>query len=265
MPDDVQLVTPTPVVPPPVIEPVAEPSPEPVATEPAGEPIAVAPEPVPPKRTPWWQTRIDQLTREKHDERRRADAAASALQTALEHAQAVPEPTEPASTTTPPAPAPTPQGLSDAEINRRAEALANQRALQRSFDDACNRVADAGKSEYPDWSETLTTLGQMGGVPNAALEAITEAKDGHKLMDHLAKNPDEAMRIFALPPIRQAVEIARLETSLLAPKARAISATPPPAKPLGGAQRITADLRDDEPMADWAKKRIDQLRAKGRL
>lgn len=174
-------------------------------------------EPQQPKND-WVQRRIDQLTREKHEERRQREAAEARLREL--------QPSATAPTTSAPSNPSTPD-----QIREEARRL----VAQDKFNDACNRVFDAGKTEFgADWDSSLRTFQLLGGAPQEFLEAITSMDDGHKVLQHLGQNPEVAERVLSLPPLRMALELARLETTAAQAKPAPVSQAPAPITPVGG-------------------------------
>lgn len=161
----------------------------------------------------WVQRRIDQLTREKHEAIRRADEAETRAR--QNDAQTIE----------------TPAGHVPRQEIERAAA---QMLKQRDFDSACNRVFEAGKAEFPDFDASLKTFQMLGGVPAEFLEAVTSLDHGHKVISHLGANPEAAERILSLPPLKMALELARLEASLGQSKPKPVSQVPAPITPVGG-------------------------------
>ncbi|WP_321842673.1 hypothetical protein [Burkholderia cepacia] len=161
----------------------------------------------------WVQRRIDQLTREKHEEKRQREA----LEARLRELQ-------PDATTT------TAQPMTADQIRAEAARL----VAQEKFDAACNKVFDAGKTEFPDWDTSLRTFQMLGGASQDFLEAVTSMNAGHKVLHHLGQNPEEAERLLSLPPLRMALELARLETTVGQAKPAPVSKAPAPISPVGG-------------------------------
>lgn len=83
--------------------------------------------------------------------------------------------------------------------------------------------------DYRDlvYSETVSISKDMA-------EIIADSHDGPALAYHLARNPDKAREIAALPPLQAARELGRIEATLTAaaapppPRPRPTSAPPPP-------------------------------------
>lgn len=187
-----------------------------VSAEPGAEQTAAAVEPTAqdkPKND-WVQRRIDQLTREKHEEKRQREALEAQLRQYQQPA------TDQSSAANPPV----------QDVYKAAEQLVKQ----REFDSACNKVFEAGKTEFPDWDSSLKTFGMLGGASPEFLEAITSMDAGHKVLHHLGQNPEDAERLLSLPPLRMALELARLESTVKQTKAAPVSNAPAPITPVGG-------------------------------
>lgn len=186
-----------------------------VSTEPGAEQTAAAVEPAAQEKpkNDWVQRRIDQLTREKHEALRRAnDAEARANQGQQNGEQSQAKP------------------MTRDEIRAEAKLMLQQ----EKFDDACNKVFDAGKTEFPDWDSSLRTFQMLGGASPDFLEAVTAMDAGHKVLHHLGQNPEVAERLLSLPPLRMAYELARLETTVGHTKPKPVSNAPAPINPIGG-------------------------------
>lgn len=187
-----------------------------------------------PKRRPWFQERIDQLTREKYEERRQRESVEARLADTL----ADPE-----------------KARANPSVNIEAEV--NARLAARQFDDKCNEVYSSGKSEYNDFDTTLQNFTMLGGLPQPLLEAVTQLPDAHKVLYALGQNMDETARILSLAPIPMAMALARLSASPT--KARPVSNAPPPIKPITGSSRSVSDPEDMN-TEEWMKWRETQLK-----
>ena len=188
-----------------------------VQTPPATE---IAPEP---KQTPWFQRRIDELTREKHDERRRAEALESQLRTIQQ-----PQPQATA-----------PNGYVPAsEVGR----LATEQVAQQRFVEACNAVADLGATKYPEFGTAVQNYALIGGVKPEFLQAIASLpqEDGARVYYELGTNPDAAIRIMAMSPVQMALEVAKMAHAPI--KTAPVSRVPAPIEPItGGNTRSDAE------------------------
>jgi hypothetical protein len=167
-------------------------------------------------KSDWVQRRIDQLTREKHEERRQREALEAQLrqyQQPAETSQQTPQ-----------------RQMSADEVRAEAKRLIQE----EKFNEACNRVFDAGKTEFPDWDSSLRTFQMLGGASPEFLEAVTAMDAGHKVLHHLGQNPETAERLLSLPPLRMALELARLESTVGQAKPKPVSQAPDPITPIGG-------------------------------
>lgn len=257
------------------------------ATEPETEPSASD---APPKAK-GVQKRLDELTRQREDEKRRAEAAEARLdrvlatlerQAGIQKAQ----PGEAAPEEDPEPQRPSrhaiadPQAYEDALLDyaeqraqwiarkevRTATAEAEQRLNQSAAEQeqqaahaAYRARVDEAKAKIADFDEVAHSPDVQVSIPMAA--AILQSENGPLLQYHLGKNPQEAQRIRALAPPLQLLELGKLEARLTAPPAPkpAVSAAPAPIKPLTGAQ-APQKSPEDMSMDEYAAYRRAQLR-----
>jgi hypothetical protein len=188
-----------------------------VSTEPGAEQSTQAAE-QPQQEKPksdWVQRRIDQLTREKHEEKRQREALEAQLRQLQPQTEHQPG-----------------QQMTPDQIRAEAKRLIQQ----EKFDEACNSVFDAGKKEFSaDWDSSLRTFKMLGGAPAEFLEAVTAMDNGHKVLHALGQDPEAAERVLSLPPLRMALELARLEAKVAqATPPKQVSKAPAPITPVGG-------------------------------
>lgn len=195
------------------------------------------------KKPKWAERRINQLTAEKHEERRQKEAALALLaeqnKSAGEESQNKP--------------------LTQADITALAKQEAAKMLQQQSFNQACDAAYYAGNKEYTDFNEKVGTLSALGALTPQFLSVVTESENSHKVLYHLGANPEEAERILSLPLTKQARELAKIETNLSKPAtpAKPISNAPDPITPVGGnsagsGSKDPANMSDEEYMA-WRK------------
>lgn len=171
---------------------------------------------------------------------------------------------------------PTDKLLTRAEFDAAVSERAVQVAQQQAFNADCNRVADLGAKEFgADFQPTLATLwnatdaldakGNMTLRAVAMLEAAMETDKPHAVLYHLGQNPDEAIRIAALPSdAKRGAALAKLAATLDAPREPpAQSKTPDPIRPLnrGGGN---PEPRPDGTQDDYTKWYEKQKKAIGR-
>lgn len=202
-----------------------------------------------PKKTPWFQRRIDELTREKHEERRQREALEARLRAAAQPQQQQQQPNAP-------------QGyVPEAEVQR----LVRETAQAAEFNRACNEIYEAGTEKHGrDFDNAVQQINQVGDPAKVAslLESITDLgkSEGAEVLLKLGKDPDEAARILDLPPRKQAIAIAKLALRPVAaiPVSRA---TPPitPVSTVSVRSDAEPDANDTKAWAAWfAKKRASR-------
>lgn len=192
------------------------------------------------KRTPWFQTRIDELTRARHEERRRADEA---QQQALRYQQQLAQYQQPGSQ-----PDDEFDPSSQVDIRTLAQQEATRMLAEQRFTEQCNKVYSDGKSAFPDFDQSVANL-QMLGVSRELLELATSSDAGAKLLHHLGTDLDETARLLTLPPVQMARELTRLEFKLAqAPAPKPVSKAPAPIAPIGSA--TSTDVGDTSRMSD---------------
>jgi hypothetical protein len=183
----------------------------------------------------WAQVRIDQITKERWEEKRRADLAeaeASDLRAKLYPQQGQ-------------TPAQNSQAFNEAIINEKAERIATQRVQENEFNAACNRTYNAGKQELgEEFDKAIQGFNMFGGLGQHPdlVRAANSIPDGHKVLAHLGANLDEAARIINLPPVQLGIEIAKLSAQN---KANVISQAPSPNRPINGGSVNSAPGPDD--------------------
>lgn len=202
------------------------------------------------KRTPWFQTRIDELTRARHDERRRADEA---QQQALRYQQQL------AALQQGYQPDQQPQHQAqEVDVRTLAQQEAARMVADQRFNEQCNRIYDQGTKEFQDFPTAVANL-QMLGVSREFLELATSSDAGAKLLHHLGTDLDETARLLTLPPVQMARELTRLEFKLAQPAApKPVSKAPAPISPLGSSSSTDVDptrMSDSEWFAHRQKNR----------
>jgi len=184
----------------------------------------------PVQKDPWYNRRIGQLTREKHDERRAKQALEE--ENRQLKARLAPASDDDSATTTQQQPAQQqPTGDMDQQVTQRAQQIVQQ----QEFTKRCNEVYQQGSSDErtPGFQAAIGNFDMLGGLVShpALLELSLNMDDGHLVLHHLGNNLDEAQRILSLPPARQAVELTKLSLNLAKPVNKT-SQAPTPGKPI---------------------------------
>jgi type IV secretory pathway VirB10-like protein len=251
--------------------PIAESSPAPEAT-PEQENVD-APEP---KKVNKVQERINQLTREKYEARQEA-AALEARIKELESNKPV--------TKEPEVVAPKEDDFEDYSQYQQANAkfvaetasnaayeriAAENQERERTRQEAARQeelqskkaAFDANlaekKGNFEDF-EDVAYGHQFMSIEMA--ERLFEMSKGPEVAYHLGSNLDVAEKIFALPPIQQAIELTKLEFQVEALNPKMVSGAPDPITPLGSSEKVSKD-EDDMTDDEWLAARYAQINAR---
>jgi hypothetical protein len=177
------------------------------------------------------QERIDEVTRARREAERQAeDARREAEFWRQQVTRTAPQPQqEPQAEAGEPDPNTYEHGELDARFIRDHATYHAKKAFreeqaqleaQRQTQTAVQTFAQRLTEQYPDGEpEGVTNLRRLPTLSQVVQETIFDSEVGPKLADHLGKNPGELARISALPPIKQARELVKLEQKLASPPA----------------------------------------------
>ena len=221
--------------------------------EEAVEPIEAQPEPTEtpapeaekPKQKPWFQTRIDELTRQKHEAAREAKEAKDRLALIEGQQEASESPPKPVFT--------------EAAFNEAVKAEARRVAAFEAQQARTTSWVQAGEKEFgkDGFTERCNMVAAMGAGENPDFMAIVTdpdiLPDGYRVIDALAAQPEEAQRILSLPPIKMAAALTRLHTASK-PVEKPISAAPKPIPTTGGTAKSSGPKETDDIKA-WMAER----------
>lgn len=163
------------------------------------------------------------------------------------------------------------KALNPAEIDQLVNERAHQLKETESFNKTCNDIYSKGEEVFAaSFKEAVESLNMLGALidennrPTPLLSVVTELKDAHKVLHHLAQNPEETQRIINLSPIKQALELTEIQGRLNAPsKAKPLSQAPDPIKPISSVSKGSPDLEKVD-MKDYVAGRRKQREALGR-
>lgn len=156
------------------------------------------------------------------------------------------------------------KNLTAEDIRKQARAEIEAEAATKAFNQRADEVYQAGVNAFPDFKESIGEL-QMIGVLSPErpefLAAVMETDSPEKVLNHLGQDVDEAARLAKLPPIKQAVELAKLAVKLNTPAPKPpkpVSRAPEPIAPITGTtQRNFDPLNEDDARqmtdAEWAE------------
>ena len=200
-------------------------------------------EPEGPKRKPWWEERIDRLTREKNDLKRELQGRSE---------------TKPAEGET------APRTYTEDEVREMVAKAATSKAGEDALLKACNDLFDKGVEAHKDGflkarDSLMKAMGeQLVGRPDF-LEALTELPNGHEVYYHLGNDLDHAAELMALSPARMAVKLSQISADLAKPRGKPVSAAPAPITPVRGGAKTELDITDpDLDMAEFVRRRNAQ-------
>lgn len=193
------------------------------------------PEEAKPQKTPWYNRRIA----EEAERRRRAEQELAQIRARYEQGEP---------------PAPEAQPDIDRLVEMRARQLAEQQALQQR----AQNVYQAGKQEYQDYDQAVSTLSSaMGDAVQRPefLETVFDLPNGHAVIHHLGTDLDAANEILSLPPLKMARKLEKLAETLSStskPSPRAATPAPEPIRPVGASTTPGKDQSKWGP-AEWDK------------
>ena len=122
----------------------------------------------------------------------------------------------------------------EALAEKKAEELVRQRDQNKqavTIETTFRDKEDDAREKYADYEKVAYTA----PISDLMAEVIKASDIGPDLAYHLGKNPEEAERISALPPLLQAKEIGKLEVKIMNQPAEKVKASnaPAPIKPIG--------------------------------
>lgn len=169
-----------------------------------------------PKRKHWAHERIDELTRQRREAERQAEYwEARAKQTvdydSLDYEESIAERVR--------------------KANRQEQLETAQATAAQLAGEAFGYREAEARERYTDY-DAVTRNPNVAITPDMA-EVIRDSDVGPEIAYHLGKNPQEAMRLAQLSPMRRAVEMGKLEARLTAPKPVA-KQPPAPLQPVTG-------------------------------
>jgi hypothetical protein len=248
-------------------------------TEETGEDAAA--EPPKPKGV---QKRIDELVKQREDERRRAERLEGMLEQILIKQQAKEEPpAEPKIQPTRPRPVrPSLEkyDYDEAKYNQALDAydeqLVDWKWEQRQTEENRKKQQTAVQEKQHQVLQGIEGLKQRGAekypdflnvayVPQNFVDVFIGSETGADVAYYLGKNPAEIQRLAGLPPNMALVELGRIESKLTAPPPKTPTKAPPPVNPVGSSATAGAEpdpAKDPDGWRRWEQARVRKL---GRL
>jgi DNA repair exonuclease SbcCD ATPase subunit len=151
------------------------------------------------------------------------------------------------------------------EIERRADAKATQKQIEREFEASVNRIAKEAEKIDPAYKDKVAAMSEdynNGMIPGAMIDILDNLPNhGGDVLMYLTKNEDEYEEIHALSPAKMALRLKDISDKIKKPIKQA-SKVPAPNDPLKGKGNSPEVLRDDMPMEDFARIRAQQVEAR---
>ena len=226
---------------------------------PAPEPLAESAVPPPASAEDWREVRLRQQSariKKLEEDLKRAKVAEGA----------------------PPAPAgdPPPAASPTTDFDQRVRAATAAQVAQIEFNRKCNEAAVEGRKVFPETFDRniaallkLVDANDPPAVKNYTnfVEVAIDTGKGPELLNRLGGDLNEAMRLLALSPTRQAVELTKL--ALAEGQVAAPSAAPKPITTVGDSGRshdpidpTDSTKADRLSKVEWFRRREEQIKAR---
>lgn len=225
------------------------------------------------------QKRINELTKERYEERRRADRLEQMLESIIPRLQQPEPPPAQRDPLAKPDPNEFPAGRYDPDylealtdykvaIRLDQQTKAQQQAqAQREFAER-QKTLTQKEAEYAaqhkDYAESRVFVLQTPEIANhpGIGYAVTQSDNPAALIHYLGSHADEALQIAALEPMAAAMRISRIEAELSAKPARqrASSNAPDPIKPVGTGGAVVGASAKARTMEEYAALRAKELK-----
>lgn len=132
--------------------------------------------------------------------------------------------------------------LTDWKVSKADEArtsAAIQHFEQTSRQAAWSEKVEAASHTIPDYQDVVGS----SEIPIAShvADALMDSDKGPELAYHMARNPEFADRLNRMSPLKAALELGRLETTLTASPVRSASRAPAPANPIRPSTTLASD------------------------
>lgn len=233
------------------------------AADPTIDPAPAAADKPDARQTPWYMKRIGEQTGKLTEAQTRIQTQAAEIDAlkrafaALSPGQSAPAVATPA-TPVPAAPAP------NQDFEARVAAETVRRAAIQAFNERCDKSFEDGQAAHADFKEAVDTLNAAGAMSSELIEAALETGVAHEVLYRLGKDPDQAVKLSKMSPVKLAMEIGKLAGEVQKPApARPISQAPAPIVPVNGTARGGFDVADTTtPVDAWIAKREKEVSAR---
>lgn len=163
------------------------------------------------------------------------------------------------------------EGLTEEEVERRAEDRANQLVAQKEFVKAVNKLADDATKIDKNFPTKIKLLAEeVSPIPSHMVAILEDLDNGAAILNHLSDNVDEYETIHILSPAKMATALSKIGNKLeqeKKPKPKQISKVPEPPETIKGGNSSPNILTGKESMDEFVRIRNQQTeeRRKARL
>lgn len=244
----------------------------PIAETPTPEADAPKVETPAPKERDRVQERIDELTREKNDLRRRLESLEKPKEPEVKELK---RPTLEESNYDEDAHNRAMDAYYESLIEKKAAERVEKVLTEREQREKAQKVNEAFESKLSKLTDEERERVMRAPADAVMADVIKASEVGPELCLYLEEHRDEAAQIMRLPDVQKARELGRIEARLElkassktdAPKSPPVSKAPPPVPKIEAAEgsvSVKADSPESDNLSieDWVKKREKQLRAK---
>lgn len=150
--------------------------------------------------------------------------------------------------------------LTEDDIKKEAERIANEKIALKEFNQACDRIADAGVKADKDFNKKVKEMADdIGPIPSQMIGMLDDLDNGGEVLSYLTNNVDEAEEIYSLPMGKMASRLAKISTKLIKPP-KQVSKVPAPNEPVNANNKNNETvLSDKDDMDTWVRKRNKQV------
>lgn len=163
------------------------------------------------------------------------------------------------------------EGLTEEEVERRAQVRATVIASEAAFQNAQNKLTKDAVKVDKDFVKKINDVAEdIGRIPGAMIGILEDLDNGGAVLANLASNPDDYEEIIAMPLPKMASRLAKLSDKLIEdakPKVKKISKVPEPLDAIKGGSESPNVLSDKpnatkESMEKFVKQRQAQTEAR---
>lgn len=149
------------------------------------------------------------------------------------------------------------KSYTEADVEAKAEELANRKAAEREFTKVVNQLAKDAEKADKKFKENLSEIADDNNpLPGALISMLSDLDNGGAVLAYLAANSDEYEEIVSQTPMKAIKSLSKISDTLIAKTKKSVSKAPPVKQPVeGNGSSNDARASDKDDMATWIKKR----------